>query len=389
MTKSPRGVDLFDVNAFLTDDQIELRDTVRTFATETVRPLIKEYWRRGTFPKELAPKLGAMGLLGGHLDLEDSPGMDALSLGLTMVELERADAAVRSFVSVQGCLVMGSIARYGSPAQKERWLKALARGEAIGAFALTELDHGCDTGAMSCAATRSGDHWILDGHKMWCTNGSMADVVVLWARSAEGVRAYLVERDTPGFTSTDVPGLHCMRMSVVSNLHFKDCVLPEEAVLPGVEHLRDCLRMLNDARFCIAFGAVGAAEDCLEEALTYLAPRTRFSRPLTGFQLVQAKLADVATSLTRSQLLVLQMARLKDAGSLRHEQVSLAKRSCVRAALESARICRDLLGAQGITDGSAVFRHMANLEAQSTVDGTEHIHGLIVGQSLTGYPAFS
>lgn len=388
MTSSPRGVDVFDLESLLSVEELQIRDAVRAFAVGEAAPLVREHWRLGSFPVALIRRMGELGVLGGHLDHPDSPHISPLAMGLTMLELERVDAGLRSFASIQGCLVMGAILRYGTDEQRKHWLPRLARGEAVGAFAMTEPDHGSDPSNMTTRAAVSGDYYVIHGSKSWITNGSLADVVVVWARCDEGLGAFLVERGLRGLSAVDIPGKHAMRMSVTSELSFDECAVPSSARLPGATSLRDCLKLLNEARYAIAWGAAGAAEACFEEALGYVRSRVEFNKPLASFQLVQEKLANAAAAVTRSQLFAYHLARLKATDHIHHLQVSMAKRENLRSALETARICRDLLGASGISDEYGTFRHMANLEAQSTIEGTDHIHALIVGHCLTGFAAY-
>jgi len=388
MNQHPRGVDIFNLESLLSESELQIRDTVRSFATERVLPKVREYWRRSTFPVEFVKEMGALGLLGGHLDFGNSPRIGPLAYGLCMLELERVDAGLRSFASVQGALVMNTILSKGSEEQKERWLGPLSRGDAIGAFALTEPDHGSDPRNMSTKATKSGNSWIIHGSKQWVTNGTIADVVLVFAKTTDGIGAFLVPKGKKKFTATDIPGKHCMRMSVTSDLSFDEVVVPAGARLPGIATLKDCLKKLNAGRTAIAWGAIGAAEACFEETLAYVSSRVQFNKPLASFQLVQEKLADMAGHITRSQLLCYHLARLEASDKVSQLHVSMAKRDNVRSALYVAQTCRKLLGANGIADDYVAFRHYANLDAQSTIDGTDHVHSLIMGQSLTGYPAF-
>ena len=389
MTQKPRGVDIFHLEELLSPEELQIRDSVRTFVADEVMPIVGENWRLGKFPVELAKRMGKLGILGGHLDFPDSPKISMMAAGLVHLELERGDTGIRSFASVQGCLVMKAILKYGSEEQQKRWLPALASGEAIGAFAMTEPDHGSDPNNMTTKATKSGDYYIIHGSKTWITNGSIADVVIVWARCEGELRAFLVERGTTGFSSNDIPGKHSMRMSVTSELSFDECAVPKENLLPEAKGLKSCLKLLNDARYAIAWGAVGAAEACLEQALEYVSTRVQFGKPLAAFQMVQNKIADMVTELTGAKLTAYHLGRLEESGSMMHHHVSIAKRGNVRATINVARMARDLLGANGICDEYAPFRHMANLEAQATIEGTEHIHALIIGQSLTGYASYT
>ena len=388
MTKKPRGVDIFQLESLLSEEEVQIRNTVRSFVNDELSPLIGEHWRLGKFPKELVRRLGSLGLLGATLDFGDSPRISPTAEGLLYLELERGDSSIRAFASIQSSLVMKSILKYGTEEQQQRWLPRLAAGEAIGAFAMTEPDHGSDPNKMTTKAVKSGDHYLIHGSKTWISNGSTADVIVVWARCDGVLRAFLVEPGTRGFSAADISGKHGMRMLPTSELAFDDCAIPKANLLPGAEGLKSCLKLLNGARYAIAWGAVGAAESCFEEAFSYVESRIQFGKPVAAFQLVQEKIADMAATLTQAQLTAYHLARLKASGDLMHHQVSIAKRSNVKGALDIARSARDLLGANGLCDDYVPFRHMANLEAQSTIEGTDHIHALIVGQCLTGYSAF-
>jgi len=382
------GVDYFGIDGLLTDEERLVRDTVRAFVDGEVIPVIDEAARDGRFPRELVPGLAELGLLGASLTGYGLPGLGAVAYGLVMQELERGDSALRSFVSVQGALAMFAIHRYGSDEQKERWLPPMGRGEAIGCFGLTEPDFGSNPGGMLTRARRDGPDWILSGTKRWITSGSVADVAVVWAQTEMGVAGFLVEAGEPGFTATDMTGKWSLRASVTSELHLADVRLPDAARLPGAQGLRAPLGCLTQARYGISWGAIGAASACYETALSYAGSRIQFSRPIAGYQLVQAKLAEMITGITTSQLLALQLGRLKDQGAMRPQQVSMAKRHNVAHALWTARTARDILGANGVVDEYPVFRHMANLESVSTYEGTHDIHTLILGQDVTGLAAF-
>ena len=382
------GVDYFGIDGLLTDEERLVRDTVRAFVDGEVIPVIDEAARDGRFPRELVPGLAELGLLGASLTGYGLPALGAVAYGLVMQELERGDSALRSFVSVQGALAMFAIHRYGSDEQKERWLPPMGRGEAIGCFGLTEPDFGSNPGGMLTRARRDGPDWILSGTKRWITSGSVADVAVVWAQTDMGVAGFLVEAGEPGFTATDMTGKWSLRASVTSELHLADVRLPDAARLPGAQGLRAPLGCLTQARYGISWGAIGAASACYETALSYAGSRIQFSRPIAGYQLVQAKLAEMITGITTSQLLALQLGRLKDQGAMRPQQVSMAKRHNVAHALWTARTARDILGANGVVDEYPVFRHMANLESVSTYEGTHDIHTLILGQDVTGLAAF-
>ncbi len=383
------GVDYFGIADLLTDEERLVQASIRRFVDEELLPVIGRHFRDGTFDPSWPRRLGALGALGASLSGYGCAGLGPVAYGLIMQELERGDSGVRSFASVQGALVMYPIHSYGSDEQKDRWLPAMARGEAIGCFGLTEPDFGSNPAGMRLSARAHGDEFVLNGEKRWITSGGLADVAVVWAKTDDGtVRGFLVPRGTPGFTTRDIHGKFSLRASVTSELIFQDCVVPRSALLPGVSGLRGPLSCLNQARFGISFGVIGAAMACYDEALGYTKERAQFSRPLAGHQLVQLKLVDMLEEITKAQLLALQLGRLKEAGKVRPQQVSLAKRNNVRMALQCARTARDLLGANGITDEYQSGRHMCNLESVFTYEGTDHIHTLIVGQDITGLSAF-
>lgn len=387
--KIPSATDLYNIDHLLTEEERMVRDTVHKFVQERVQPIIGEHFEAGTFPRTLISEVAELGLLGMHLEGYGCAGLSAVSYGLACQELEAGDSGLRSFVSVQGSLAMFPIHAYGTEEQKQHWLPRMARGEAIGCFGLTEPDSGSDPASMTANARRDGDTYILNGTKMWITNGSIADVAVVWARTDEGVRGFLVERGTPGFTTSDVHHKLSLRASITSELHFEDCRIPAENVLPGVRGMRGPLSCLNEARFGIAWGANGAARACYEVALDYAKSRIQFKRAIASFQLVQQKLVNMATELIKAQLLALHLGRLKDEGLLHPVQVSVAKRNNVREALETARSARSVLGANGITLEYPISRHMNNLESVFTYEGTDDIHTLIIGQAITGQSAFS
>ena len=385
----PSPTDLYNIDHLLSEEERLVRDTVRTFVRERVLPSIGGHFEAGTFPRELIPVIGEMGLLGMHLEGYGCAGMSAVDYGLACQELEAGDSGLRSFVSVQGSLAMFPIRTFGSEEQKQRWLPGMAKGEIIGCFGLTEPDSGSDPSSMITNARRDGDSYILNGNKMWITNGSIADIAVVWARTEDGVRGFIVERGTPGFSTNDIHHKVSLRASITSELHFQDCRVPAENMLPDVRGLRGPLSCLNEARYGIAWGAMGAARACYESALEYSATRVQFKQPISSFQLVQEKLVIMATELVKGQLLALQLGRLKDEGLLHPVQISVAKRNNVREALRTAREARSVLGANGITLEYPVSRHMNNLESVYTYEGTDDIHTLIIGQAITGQNAFS
>jgi glutaryl-CoA dehydrogenase len=386
---SAGAVDFLAVDDLLDDDERMIRDTVRRFTTEQILPGIADWFEAGTFPTEMAKEMGAMGLLGMHLDGYGCAGTSAVAYGLACRELEAGDAGFRSFVSVQGSLAMYPIWAFGSDEQKERWLPPMAAGEVIGCFGLTEADAGSDPGAMRTRAKRDGSDWILNGSKMWITNGGIADVAVVWARTDDGVRGFIVPAGTKGFSTNDVHQKLSLRASVTSELVLDDVRLPDDAVLPGVSSMRGPLSCLNEARYGILWGVIGSARACYEAALTYSGERVQFGSPIAGFQLTQRKLVDMMVAVNRGSLLALHLGRLKDAGALSPAQVSFGKLDNVRNALDVARSARSVLGANGITLEYPVIRHMNNLESVITYEGTNEIHTLILGQQITGIGAFS
>ncbi len=381
------ALDLYDVNELLGEEEQMVRDSVRAFVEERINPTIARHFRDGTFPLELAREMGELGLLGAHLEGYGCAGMGQVAYGLICQELERCDSGVRSFCSVQGSLAMYPIHTFGSEEQKQRWLPRMAAGEAIGCFGLTEPDFGSDPGGMITTAKPVPGGWVLNGAKMWITNGSIADIAVVWAKTPDGIRGFLVEKGTPGFTAPDIEGKWSLRASVTSELVFDDVKLPEDALLPGTEGLKSALMCLSSARYGIAWGAVGAAQACFDEARRHAQTRIVYGKPIGRFQMVQQKLVTMANEITKAQLLAWRLGRLKDAHRAHHVQISLAKRNNVAMALECARLGRDLLGASGITDEYVCGRHMANLESVITYEGTHDIHMLIVGQHLTGLNA--
>jgi glutaryl-CoA dehydrogenase len=388
MTGLPLAKDFLDVDRLLSDEERHIRDTVRRFVGERVVPHVGEWFEHASLPRELASELGSLGVLGMHLEGYGCAGASATAYGLACMELEAGDSGVRSLVSVQGSLAMHAIWKWGSEEQKQEWLPRMAAGEAIGCFGLTEPDSGSDPGAMRTHARRDADDWILNGAKMWITNGSIADVAIVWARTDDGVRGFLVPRGAPGFTAPPIHRKLSLRASVTSELVFDDVRLPAEAMLPEATSLRGPLSCLNEARYGIVWGVAGAARACFEAALDYAKERIQFDRPIASFQLQQAKLAHMALEVNRATLLALHLGRLKDDGRLRPEHVSMAKLGNVNAALDVARSARQVLGANGITLEYPVMRHMNNLESVVTYEGTADIHALVVGGALTGIQAF-
>ena len=389
MTETPSPLDFLEIDRLLSEEERLIRDTVRSFVTDKVLPEIAGWFERGELPRGLAKELGALGLLGMHLQGYGCAGTNAVSYGLATLELEAGDSGVRSMVSVQGSLAMFPIHRYGSDEQKQEWLPRMAAGEAIGCFGLTEPDFGSNPAGMRTSGRRDGSDWVLDGTKMWITNGGIADIAVVWARTDEGVRGFLVPRGTRGFATRDIERKLSLRASVTSELILDGCRLPAAAVLPGVKGMKGPLSCLNEARYGIVWGSMGAARACFQSALEYAKTRVQFDRPIGAFQLTQAKLADMLTELSKGTLLALHLGRMKDQGTLRPEQVSLGKMSNVREAIEIARTARTILGANGVTLEYPVIRHMNNLESVLTYEGTNEVHTLILGQALTGISAFA
>jgi len=384
----PVGTDLLKIDDELGDDERLVRDTVRKFAADRVMPHIADWFEAGTLPRELVPELGQLGLLGMHLTGYGCAGMGPIAYGVTCREMEAADSGLRSLVSVQGSLAMFPIWKYGSEDQKNEWLPRMAAGQAIGCFGLTEPDHGSDPSSMKTRARRDGSDWVLSGSKMWITNGSIADIAVVWAGTEEGIRGFLVRRGARGFSTRNIHKKLSLRASVTSELHFDDVRLPADAVLPGVKGLKGPLSCLTEARFGIIWGATGAARACLESATDYARTREQFGKKIGSFQLTQSKLAWMLADLQRAQLLALHLGRLKEAGQVTPEQISLGKMSNVRTAIDIARTARTILGASGITLEYPVIRHANNLESVLTYEGTEEIHTLAVGQALTGLSAY-
>jgi glutaryl-CoA dehydrogenase len=389
------GVDFYDIDSMLTEEERQIRDHLRGWVEERYLPLIEQAYEDARFPSEVIPEIAEMGLLGATLpEKYGCAGINPTAYGLAMQELERGDSGLRSFASVQGALVMYPIFSYGSEAQRQRWLPALASGKAIGCFGLTEPDHGSDPGSMITRATRKGSGYVLNGAKMWITNGTVADVAVVWAklksetRGEDEIRGFLVEKGTPGFSAPEQKRKHSLRASVTSELLLQDVEVPAENLLPEARGLKAPLSCLSQARFGIAFGVVGAAMACFHAAASYAKTRIMFDRPIASFQLIQEKLAVMLTEITKAQLLCLQLGRLKDAGRDTPQQISLAKRNNCAIALDIAREARDILGANGITAEYPVMRHMCNLESVKTYEGTHNIHTLVLGEAVTGISAF-
>ena len=381
--------DLLRIDDQLSEEERLVRDTVRAFAADRIMPHIADWFEAGTLPRELAPELGKLGLLGMHLKGYGCAGMGPVAYGVTCREMEAADSGLRSLVSVQGSLAMFPIWKYGSEEQKQEWLPRMAAGEAVGCFGLTEPDHGSDPSSMTTRAEiHNGNDWILSGTKMWITNGSIADIAVVWAQTTDGIRGFLVPRGARGFTASNIHKKLSLRASVTSELHFDEVRLPADAVLPGVTGLKGPLSCLSEARYGILWGVTGAARSCYVAAAEYARTREQFGRKIGGFQLTQAKLAWMLADLSRAQLLALHLGRLKEAGKITPEQVSLGKMANVRTAIDIARQARTVLGANGITLEYPVIRHANNLESVLTYEGTEEIHTLALGQAITGISAY-
>ena len=381
--------DYLDLDSLLSAEEIELRGRVRAFVRERITPNIKRWYETAHFPREIATEMGALGLLGMHLHGYGCPGRSAVEYGLAAMELEAGDSGLRTFVSVQGSLAMSAIHKFGSPEQKQQWLPGMAAGELIGCFGLTEPDAGSDPGSMVTSAVRDGDDWVLNGAKRWIGLASIADVAVIWAKTGQGVRGFVVPTATPGFTATPIEPKLGMRASIQCDIALAGVRLPASAVLPGASGLKGPFACLNEARYGIMWGAMGAARDAYEAALAYALQRRQFGQPIASFQLTQAKLADMVVEITKGMLVALQTGRLKDAGTLRPEQISLGKLNNVREAIAICRQARTILGGNGITLDYSPLRHANNLESVRTYEGTDEIHTLIMGRAITGIPAFS
>jgi glutaryl-CoA dehydrogenase len=383
------GVDYMHFDSLLSEEELLVRSTARQFVDDKVLPLMRDAYNNGSFPCQLIPEMGALGFFGANLHGYGCAGMNNIEYGLLMQELERADSGLRSFVSVQGALAMFAIYAYGSEEQKQRWLPPLQTGKAIGCFGLTEPGFGSNPSGMLTKAELRGDRWILNGEKTWITNGSISDIAIVWARTPQGIQGFLVEKGTPGYSTSDLHGKLSMRASITSSLHFSDCSIPRQNALPLAKGLKTALGCLSQARFGIGWGVLGAAMDCYEAARTYTMTRKQFGdKPLASHQLVQEKLAWMITEITKGQLLAYHASKLKDAGKLDAAHISMLKRNNVAIALECARLSRDLLGANGIMDDYPIMRHMCNLETVKTYEGTDHIHALVIGERVTGIPAY-
>ncbi len=383
------GVDYFNIDSLLSEEEIMIRDSVREFVSNEIIPIIEHYNREGKFPIELVPKMAELGLFGATLPSKyGGAEMNNVAYGLVMQELERGDSGIRSFVSVQSALVMYPIFTFGSEEQKIKWLPQLAQGQKIGCFGLTEPDYGSNPGGMVTKAEKVSGGYKLNGAKMWITNGTIADVAVVWAKLDGVVRGFLVEKGTKGFTAPEMKGKHSLRASVTSELIFDNVIIPEENILPETSGLKNALMCLNQARYGIAWGVVGSMMACYDAALNYAKTRIQFGKPIAAFQMTQEKLVYFLTEITKAQLLNIQLGRMKDSGTLKHTHVSLAKRNNCEKALDIARAAREILGANGILDEYPVMRHAANLESVKTYEGTHEMHTLIVGEDVTGFPAF-
>ena len=382
------GVDFLEIDGLFSEEEIAVRDTIRAFVSDRVMPIIEKHNREGTFPAHLIPEMAELGVYGANIQGYGCPGLNNVAYGLIMQELERGDSGLRSFVSVQGGLCMYPILAYGSDEQKNKYLPGMAQGKIIGCFGLTEADFGSNPSGMITTARKDGSGYVLNGSKMWITNGGVAHIAIVWAKLDGRIRGFIVERGTPGYSTRDIHGKFSLRASVTSELSFQDCRVPADALLPGAEGLRGPLGCLNQARYGIAWGGIGAAMACYHEALHYAKARIQFDRPIAGFQMVQEKLAWMVREITKGQLLALQLGRLKDAGKLQPHQVSLGKMNNVEVGLKTARLAREILGASGITDEYQCGRHMCNLESVYTYEGTHDIHTLVIGEAVTGIPAY-
>lgn len=382
------GVDYMEIDGLFSEEEILIRDTARKFVQDRLMPIIEKHNRDATFPAHLIPEIGELGFLGANLEGYGCAGLSNVAYGLIMQELERGDSGFRSFVSVQGALCMWPIYEYGTEEQRKKYLPKMATGELIGCFGLTEADFGSNPSGMLTTARKDGDSYILNGSKMWITNGGVAHLAIVWAKLDGRIRGFIVEKGTPGYSTSDIHGKFSLRASVTSELAFQDCRIPAENLLPNVDGLKGPLGCLNQARYGIAWGGIGAAMACYHEALNYSKTRIQFDRPIAGFQMVQEKLAWMIREITKGQLLVLQVGRLKDAGKAKPHHISMAKMNNVDVGLQCARLGRAILGANGITDEYQCGRHMCNLESVYTYEGTHDIHTLIIGEAVTGIPAY-
>ena len=384
------GPDFYNISDLLTEEELFIQKTAHDFVSNEFKPIINEHFEKGTFPSKIATKLGELGFMGSSLPEESGgAGVSNVAYGLILHELERGDSGLRSFASVQGSLVMYPIHAYGSEEQKEKWLPGLGAGELIGCFGLTESNFGSNPGGMATTAKKDGDDWIINGSKMWITNGSLADVALVWAKDEDGIiRGFLLEKGMEGFTSNDIHGKLSLRASVTSELAMVNVRVPDSSRLPNIEGLKGPLSCLTQARYGIAWGMVGAAVDCYQTALDYSLERKQFSKPIAGYQLTQSKLAEMITQITMAQLTVYQLGRLKDQNKMRFDQVSLAKRNHCKMARDVARTCREILGGNGIMEDYSPMRHMTNIETVFTYEGTHEMHSLILGQSVTGIAAY-
>ena len=382
------GVDFLEIDGLFNEEELAVRGLAREFVTERLMPVIEKHHRAGTFPTELVPQMAELGFYGANIQGYGCAGLNNVAYGLIMQELERGDSGLRSFVSVQGALCMYPNLAYGSEEQKNKYLPEMAKGKAIGCFGLTEADFGSNPAGMRTVARKDGDSYILNGSKMWITNGGIADLAIVWARLDGVIRGFIVDKGTPGYTTKDIHGKFSLRASVTSELTFQDCRIPLTQLLPNVEGLKGPLGCLNQARYGIAWGGVGAAMACYHEALNYAKTRIQFDKPIASFQMVQEKLAWMIREITKAQLLALQIGRLKDAKKVQPHHVSLGKMNNVQIALQIARMAREILGASGITDEYQCGRHMCNLESVYTYEGTHDIHTLVIGEAITGIPAY-
>jgi glutaryl-CoA dehydrogenase len=384
----PEATDLLGLDALLTDEEREVREDVRGFVRERIKPNIRDWWEKAIFPREIAPEMGARGLLGMHLKGYGCAGKSAVSYGLACMELEAGDSGLRTFVSVQGSLAMSAIHKFGSEEQKQEWLPRMAKGEAIGCFGLTEPEAGSDPASMKTFARKEGSNWVLNGKKRWIGMGTIANIAVVWAQTDDGIRGFLVPMDTPGFSARDIVHKVSMRASVQSELHLEDCRLPSNAMLPEAKGLRGPFSCLSEARYGIIWGSVGAARDCYECALEYSKERVQFGKPIASFQLTQQKLVDMMLEIQKGTMVALHIGRMKDEGRVRPEHISFGKLNNVREAIKIAREARTILGGNGVTLEYPVIRHANNLESVRTYEGTDEVHTLILGHTLTGIPAF-